>query len=182
MVAVPLVTSEEALVVPWSAVVYDIDGGTWVYTVVDAARLRPPPGRGAPRDAADLAVLARGPAAGHQVVTAGAAELFGTEFGRASERTVLKAIVVHSLHLRLAVVVGAVVLAIAGFRAARQAPLDVFPEFAPPLVEMQTEAPGLSTDEVESLVTVPIESALCRRLLGEDHALEVGAGPLVGAS
>jgi CzcA family heavy metal efflux pump len=73
---------------------------------------------------------------------------------------VLKAIVVHSLNLRLAVLVGAIVLAIAGYRAARDAPLDVFPEFAPPLVEVQTEAPGLSTVEVESLVTVPIEGAL----------------------
>ncbi len=33
--------------------------------------------------------------------------------------------------------------------------LDVFPEFAPPLVEIQTEAPGLSTTEVESLVSCP---------------------------
>ncbi len=35
--------------------------------------------------------------------------------------------------------------------------LDVFPEFAPPLVEIQTEAPGISTEDVESLITVPIE-------------------------
>lgn len=47
-----------------------------------------------------------------------------------------------------------------GYRDLRNAPLDVFPEFAPPLVEIQTEAPGLSTEEVESLVTVPIENAL----------------------
>jgi CzcA family heavy metal efflux pump len=72
----------------------------------------------------------------------------------------LRAIVVHSLHLRLAVMVCAAVLAVAGYRAASHAPLDVFPEFAPPLVEVQTEAPGLSTVEVESLVTVPIEGAL----------------------
>ena len=39
-------------------------------------------------------------------------------------------------------------------------PLDVFPEFAPPLIEVQTEAPGLSALEVESFVSVPIESAL----------------------
>jgi len=45
-------------------------------------------------------------------------------------------------------------------RTARDTPLDVFPEFAPPLVEVQTEAAGLSTAEVETLVTVPIESAL----------------------
>ena len=47
-----------------------------------------------------------------------------------------------------------------GVRAARTAPLDVFPEFAPPKVEVQTEAPGLSTDEVEALISVPLENAL----------------------
>ncbi|MGQ0505878.1 MAG: efflux RND transporter permease subunit, partial [Myxococcaceae bacterium] len=49
---------------------------------------------------------------------------------------------------------------VAGFVAARRAPIDAFPEFAPPLVEVQTEAPGLSSLEVENLVTTPIESAL----------------------
>ena len=65
-----------------------------------------------------------------------------------------------SLNLRFVVVVLAAVLMIVGFRTLRSTPLDVFPEFAPPRVEIQTEAPGLSTAEVESLVTVPIENAL----------------------
>jgi CzcA family heavy metal efflux pump len=47
-----------------------------------------------------------------------------------------------------------------GLRTLEHAPLDVFPEFAPPLVEIQTEAPGLSTEEVENLVTMPLENAL----------------------
>lgn len=72
----------------------------------------------------------------------------------------LKTIVETSLRLRVLVIALAVVLLIVGVQTARHTPLDVFPEFAPPLVEIQTEAPGLSTDEVESLVTVPLENAL----------------------
>ncbi|MGH9385312.1 MAG: efflux RND transporter permease subunit [Vicinamibacterales bacterium] len=69
-------------------------------------------------------------------------------------------IVESSLRLRVVVVAAALVVVAAGFGAARDTPLDVFPEFAPPLVEIQTEAPGLSTGEVESLVTVPLENAM----------------------
>ena len=67
-----------------------------------------------------------------------------------------------SISLRNAVVILAlaVIGALAAARSASTIPLDVFPEFAPPLVEIQTEAPGLSTPEVEALVSVPIESAL----------------------
>ena len=39
-------------------------------------------------------------------------------------------------------------------------PVDVFPEFAPPFVEVQTEGLGMSTEEVETLITIPIEQAL----------------------
>ena len=65
-----------------------------------------------------------------------------------------------SLRLRVIVVALAVLLMVVGLRVVRSTPLDVFPEFAPPLVEIQTEAPGLSTAEVESLISVPIENAL----------------------
>ena len=65
-----------------------------------------------------------------------------------------------SLRFRVPVIALAVVLLVVGVQTARVTPLDVFPEFAPPLVEIQTEAPGLSTDEVESLITVPLENAL----------------------
>jgi CzcA family heavy metal efflux pump len=47
-----------------------------------------------------------------------------------------------------------------GFRTIHTAPLDVFPEFALPKIEIQTEAPGLSTDEVEYLISMPLENAL----------------------
>jgi CzcA family heavy metal efflux pump len=65
-----------------------------------------------------------------------------------------------SVRLRVVVLALCVVLLVVGSRSIRRAPLDVFPEFAPPVVEIQTEAPGLSTEEVESLVTVPVENAL----------------------
>ncbi len=65
-----------------------------------------------------------------------------------------------SLRLRVLVLALSVVLMIVGVQKARRAPLDVFPEFAPPLIEVQTEAPGLSTEEVESFISVPIENAL----------------------
>ena len=69
-------------------------------------------------------------------------------------------LVATSLKLRVLVLALSVVLMVVGIRAARNAPLDVFPEFAPPLVEIQTEAPGLTTDEVEALISVPLENAL----------------------
>lgn len=72
----------------------------------------------------------------------------------------LSAIVSGALRYRVVVLCGACVLVWVGWRGLRDAPMDVFPEFAPPLAEVQTEAPGLSTEEVDALVTVPVESAL----------------------
>ncbi|MFC0686370.1 efflux RND transporter permease subunit [Novosphingobium clariflavum] len=72
----------------------------------------------------------------------------------------LAGLVRFALVQRVLVLALAVLLVVLGLRAGRDVPLDVFPEFAPPMVEIQTEAPGLSTEEVESLVTVPIETAV----------------------
>jgi CzcA family heavy metal efflux pump len=72
----------------------------------------------------------------------------------------VRTIVEIALRLRYAIVALAIVLVIVGVRVLKDAPLDVFPEFAPPLVEVQTEAPGLSTEEVEALVSMPLEQAL----------------------
>lgn len=72
--------SEESLVVPWSAVLHDINGNTWVYENIapqQYARRRVE----VRRVVDERAVLTRGPAVGAKVVTAGAAEIFGTEFG-----------------------------------------------------------------------------------------------------
>ncbi|MDP3071811.1 MAG: efflux RND transporter permease subunit [Opitutaceae bacterium] len=69
-------------------------------------------------------------------------------------------LIATSLRLRIVVLVLAAVVTVVGIRRAQHAAFDVFPEFAPPLVEIQTEAPGLSTEEVEAFITVPIENAL----------------------
>jgi hypothetical protein len=79
-VLVPMEGADEGLVVPWSAVVHDINGGAWVYERVReqtyarrAIEVRSVVG--------DAAALRSGPQRGAQVVKTGAAELFGTEFG-----------------------------------------------------------------------------------------------------
>ncbi|QDV47568.1 Cobalt-zinc-cadmium resistance protein CzcA [Stieleria neptunia] len=69
-------------------------------------------------------------------------------------------LITTSLQFRLLVIVLAIALIIVGVRTSDSVPLDVFPEFAPPLVEIQTEAPGIATEDVESLITVPIENAV----------------------
>jgi cobalt-zinc-cadmium efflux system membrane fusion protein len=79
-VQVPLRTTETGLVVPESAVLYDIHGATWAYEDQGAGRFVRHRIE-IERRAGDRAVVSRGLAAGTKVVTVGAAELFGTEFG-----------------------------------------------------------------------------------------------------
>src|SRR6266568_2761806 len=69
-------------------------------------------------------------------------------------------IVGSSLHLRFLVVALAAAMIFIGITQLGNMPVDVFPEFAPPLVEIQTEAPGMSSSEVESLVTIQLEDSL----------------------
>jgi CzcA family heavy metal efflux pump len=64
------------------------------------------------------------------------------------------------LRQRLVVVGLAVILIVLGAVVTSRASFDAFPEFAPPRVEIQTEAPGLSSEQVEVLVTTPLESVL----------------------
>jgi len=58
------------------------------------------------------------------------------------------------------VVALAIGLTVIGIAQLRSAPVDVYPEFMPPSVEIQTEALGLSAAEVEQLITVPLEQDL----------------------
>ncbi|RSM48253.1 AcrB/AcrD/AcrF family protein [Amycolatopsis balhimycina DSM 5908] len=69
-------------------------------------------------------------------------------------------IVATSLRLRLLVVVGGAMLMFFGVLQIRTMPVDAFPEFAPPQVEVQTLCSGLSARDVEELVTVPMEKEM----------------------
>lgn len=72
----------------------------------------------------------------------------------------LNRLILWSITNRITVIVFSVVLLLVGVRVVLSLPLDVFPNFAPPQVVIQTEAPGLAPEEVESLVTLPMESSL----------------------
>jgi CzcA family heavy metal efflux pump len=72
----------------------------------------------------------------------------------------LRAVVSFSLRFRGVVIALATLLLVQGVEAARHSKLDVFPEFVPPQVVVQTEAPGFSAEQVETLITTPIEAAI----------------------
>jgi Cu/Ag efflux pump CusA len=72
----------------------------------------------------------------------------------------LRSIVSVSLRYKFVVAVLAVVLIVFGMGQLRSAPVDVLPEFSPPYVEIQTEALGLSAEEVDQLVTLGLEQDL----------------------
>ena len=69
-------------------------------------------------------------------------------------------IVGTSLRFRYLVVAAGAALMLFGSGVLRDTPVDVFPEFAQPKVEIQTISTGLSAEEVESLITVPLEQSL----------------------
>ena len=70
------------------------------------------------------------------------------------------AIIRLALRLRGIVVVLFGLLVAYGAYSLEYASYDAFPEFAPPQVDVQTEAPGFSSEQVEALVTRPVEAAI----------------------
>ena len=69
-------------------------------------------------------------------------------------------VVANALRFRFLAVTLAALMMLFGSLQLRDTPVDVFPEFAPPRVEVQTGALGLTAAEVESLITVPLEETL----------------------
>src|SRR5712664_1552772 len=72
----------------------------------------------------------------------------------------LNAIVRFSIRFRGIVIALSCALLAYGMFSLLRSPFDVFPDFAPPQVSLQTEAPGLSPEQVEVLVTQPVENAI----------------------
>lgn len=74
--------------------------------------------------------------------------------------SLLDQILKGSIVQRWLIVIGSILVTLWGIFSVTQMPLDVFPEFAPPQVDIHTEASGLAPEEIESQITVPIESAV----------------------
>ena len=72
----------------------------------------------------------------------------------------MRAIVAASLRFRFLIVALAAALMFVGVGQVKKMPVDVFPEFAPPTVEIQTLGIGLSPADIENLITVPLEEVM----------------------
>ncbi len=72
----------------------------------------------------------------------------------------LKKIVKGSLSYKYLVLSAILILAALGARAITRIPIDAFPDVSPVQVSILTESPGLSPEEVEKLITLPVESAM----------------------
>lgn len=72
----------------------------------------------------------------------------------------LNSIISFSLNNRLIVLIGSLILTLAGLFVASEMEVDVFPDLNAPTVVVMTEAHGMATEEVERMVTFPIETSL----------------------
>jgi cobalt-zinc-cadmium resistance protein CzcA len=72
-------------------------------------------------------------------------------------RSMMNRIVASSLHQSFLVMLMTAVLMIAGTRSLDRLPVDAYPDLSPPIVEVITQWPGRAAEEVERLITVPVE-------------------------
>ena len=90
----------------------------------------------------------------------------------------LDTLISWSIRRRVTLLVIAGIGFVAGLYVISAAPLDVLPDFTPPRVVIQTEAPGMGTTEVEERVTWPLEHAL----LGTPHVTSIRSSSIPGLS
>jgi cobalt-zinc-cadmium resistance protein CzcA len=72
----------------------------------------------------------------------------------------LNAIIDASLRYKVLVMVAFAVLVGLGVMAYKQVPVDAFPDVTPAQVNIYTESPGVAAEDIERLLTVPIEAAM----------------------
>lgn len=77
-----------------------------------------------------------------------------------SSSSLINRIVGTSLDQRILVVLFTILLIAAGARALSRLPVDAYPDLSPPMVEIITQWPGHSAEEVERLITVPVERGM----------------------
>jgi cobalt-zinc-cadmium resistance protein CzcA len=90
-------------------------------------------------------------------VPAAGPERFPEREGAPQRPSLINRIVSGSLHQRFLVALLALLLVGLGVRALRRLPVDAYPDLSPPMVEITTQWPGHAAEEVERLITVPLE-------------------------
>ena len=90
----------------------------------------------------------------------------------------LERLVELSLRYKVLVLIAFVAIGLLGLQAARQLPIDAFPDVTPVQVNVYTEASGLAAEDVEQLLTTPVESALA----GLPKVQEIRSASLFGLS
>ncbi|MDO1528756.1 CusA/CzcA family heavy metal efflux RND transporter [Fulvimonas sp. R45] len=90
----------------------------------------------------------------------------------------LERLVELSLRYKVLVLIVFAVVGVLGYQAVRQLPVDAFPDVTPVQVNVYTEAPGLAAEDVEQLLTTPVESALA----GLPEVQEIRSVSLFGLS
>ena len=109
-----------------------------------------PPAGGPPRDGDGASLGIRSDAWTHEVAHAEAE-------AAARKPSFVNRIVAMSLRQRLLVVLGAVAIAALGIWSFKRLPVDAYPDLSPPMVELVTQWPGHAAEEVERLITAPVE-------------------------
>jgi len=87
-------------------------------------------------------------------------------------------IISFSLNNKLLILAGALTVLIVGYQVFQELPIDVYPDINDPRVTIMTEAPGFAPEEVETLVSFPLESAFN----GVSHVKRVRSSSGVGIS
>ena len=72
----------------------------------------------------------------------------------------LSRLIAFSLAQRLLIIVASILMIAAGYQAFKGLPIDAFPDVTPIQVNVYTESPGLAAEDVEKLLTFPMETAM----------------------